>query len=280
MNLILMGTNDWTVPIFESLLKQHNIVAVFTKAPSIQGRKMILQKSSVHIWAEKNGLQVYTDISDFNKIDITNIDFSIIISYGVILKENVINSIKCLNIHPSLLPKYRGASPIQTAILNGDKETGVCLIDINKEMDSGNIYLMKKIDISINDTCKDLENKIINTSIDILDKYLKDPNLYKSRKQEGDIILTKKFFEKDTKIDWNKSAFEIHNQIRSIGGKCLASELIEILKNDFELKIIKTELLDDKLRILYIQPSGKKQMDFKSFLNGQRTKIINKKILL
>ncbi len=280
MNLILMGTNDWTVPIFESLLKQHNIVAVFTKAPSMRGRKMILQKSLVHIWAEKNGLQVYTDISDFNKIDITNIDFCIIISYGVILKENVINSVKCLNIHPSLLPKYRGASPIQTAILNGDKETGVCLIDINKEVDSGNIYLIKKIDISINDTCKDLENKIINTSIDILDKYLKDPNLYESRKQEGDIIFTKKFFEKDTKIDWNKSAFEIHNQIRSIGGKCLASELIEILKNDFELKIIKTELVDDKLRILYIQPSGKKQMDFKSFLNGQRTKIINKKILL
>lgn len=280
MNLILMGTNDWTVPIFESLFKQHNIVAVFTKAPSMQGRKMILRKSSVHIWAEKNGLQVYTDISDFNKIDITNIDFSIIISYGVILKENVINSVKCLNIHPSLLPKYRGASPIQTAILNGNKETGVCLIDINKEVDSGNIYLMKKIDIGINDTCKDLENKIINTSIDILDKYLKDPDLYKSRKQEGDVILTKKFFEKDTKIDWNKSAFEIHNQIRSIGGKCLASELIEILKNDFELKIIKTELVDDKLRILYIQPSGKKQMDFKSFLNGQRTKIINKKILL
>ena len=280
MNLILMGTNDWTVPIFESLLKQHNIVAVFTKAPSMRGRKMILQKSLVHIWAEKNGLQVYTDISDFNKIDITNIDFCIIISYGVILKENVINSVKCLNIHPSLLPKYRGASPIQTAILNGDKETGVCLIDINKEVDSGNIYLMKKIDISINDSCRDLENKIINTSIDILDKYLKDPNLYESRKQEGDMILTKKFFEKDTKIDWNKSAFEIHNQIRSIGGKCLASELIEILKNDFELKIIKTELLDNKLRILYIQPSGKKQMDFKSFLNGQRTKIINKKILL
>lgn len=280
MNLVLMGTNDWTVPIFESLLKKHNIVAVFTKAPSKQGRKMILQKSYVHSWAEKNNLKVYTDISDFNLIDTKNIDFNIIISYGVILKENIINSVKCLNIHPSLLPKYRGASPIQTAILNGDKETGVCLIDINKQVDAGDIYLMKNIDIDVSDTVKDLENKIINTSIEILDNYLKDPNLYKPKPQYGEVILTRKFFEKDIKIDWNKSAFEIHNQVRSIGGKCLTSDLIEVLKNDFEIKIIKTQLVHDKLKILEIQPSGKKIMDFKSFLNGQRSKVINEKIFL
>ena len=125
MKLILMGTNNFVVPIFESLSNQHEIVAVFTRAPKPIGRKHILTPSPVHVWAESHGLNVYTSIKEFDRVA-EKPDMIVVISYGVILRDNVLNTAPCINIHPSALPKYRGPSPIRTAILNGDKNMDVC----------------------------------------------------------------------------------------------------------------------------------------------------------
>ncbi|MBQ6011814.1 MAG: methionyl-tRNA formyltransferase, partial [Alphaproteobacteria bacterium] len=136
MKLILMGTNDFVVPVFDDLANKHDIIAVFTRAPKPTGRKHVLTPSPVHFWAEQKKLPIYTSIKEFETIT-TKPDMIVVISYGVILRDNVLNSAKCINIHPSSLPKYRGPSPIRTAILNGDKNMDVCLMDMVSEMDAG-----------------------------------------------------------------------------------------------------------------------------------------------
>ena len=120
MKLVLMGTNDFVVPMFDAILNAgHEIMAVFTRAPRPAGRKQILTPSPVNIWADAKNLPVYTNIRDYNFTP----DMIVVVSYGVILRDNVLNSAPCVNIHPSCLPKYRGPSPIRTAIFNGDTKS-------------------------------------------------------------------------------------------------------------------------------------------------------------
>ena len=157
MKLVLMGTNSFVVPIFEAIRQSgHEIMAVFTRAPKPVGRKQILTPSPVHNWALEHNLPLHTSIKEYNYSP----DMVVVISYGVILRDNVLNSAPCINIHPSLLPLYRGPSPIRTAIYNGDEKSGVCLMQVTPEMDAGDIYQCRKFDIDINDTNETVENII------------------------------------------------------------------------------------------------------------------------
>lgn len=259
MKLVLMGTNEWAVPIFDRAASEHEIMAVFTRAPKPAGRKMELQKSPVHVWAESRGIPVRHDVKNYD----LKPDFNVVVSYGVILRDNVLGAAPTINLHPSLLPKYRGPSPMLTAILNGDTDTGVCLMDVTAEVDAGDIHMMRPLKIDINDTNDVLEAKVSEVSADMLSEYLQNPDAFPGKPQVGTPTFTRKFLSSDIDIDWNKSPLEIHNQIRSIGGRTKM--------RDEDVKIIKTKLTDDgRLKILSIQPAGKKPMDWKSFLNGHQ----------
>ena len=260
MKLILMGTNDFVVPIFDDLANRHDIIAVFTRAPKPTGRKHILTASPVHVWADSRGLRVYTSIKEFDSIT-QKPDMIIVISYGVILRDNILSAAKCINIHPSSLPKYRGPSPIRTAILNGDKNMDVCLMDMVSEMDAGDIYMRKNIVIDENDTNEDMENKVSKTAIEMLNEYLKNPNQYPPTPQSGEPTFTHKFTGTDEIIDWKKSVQQIHNQIRALG-----SGRTKI--NGVDVKILETKIENNGLKIIKIQPAGKNPMDWKSFING------------
>ena len=196
-----MGTNSFVVPVFESLSNQHEIIAVFTRAPKPMGRKHILTKSPVHMWAESRGLNVHTSIKEFDSVT-QKPDMIVVISYGVILRDNVLNTAPCINIHPSALPKYRGPSPIRTAILNGDKQMDVCLMNMTAEMDAGDILMRKNIAIDENDTNEMLETKVSNVAIDLLNEYLKNPEKYVAQPQSGEPSFTRKFTGGDEIIDW------------------------------------------------------------------------------
>jgi methionyl-tRNA formyltransferase len=150
-----------------------------------------------------------------------------------------------------------------TAILNGDRETGVCLMDVAAAVDAGDIHIVRPIEIEINDTIRDLESRVSAVSADMLSEYLRAPDAVPGRPQVGDPTFTRKFTSADLDIDWNKSAFEIHNQVRSIGGRTRI--------RDEDVKILETKLTDDnRLQIVTIQPAGKKPMDFRAFLNGHQ----------
>lgn len=260
MKLILMGTNDFVVPIFDNLANKHDIIAVFTRAPKPMGRKHILTPSPVHTWADSRGLKVYTSIKEFDSIK-EKPDMIVVISYGVILRDNVLNTAKCINIHPSSLPKYRGPSPIRTALLNGDKDMDICLMSMTPELDAGDIYMRENIEIGENDTNDSLEQKVSKVAITMLDKYLAKPDNYVGEPQIGEPIFTRKFNGNDEIIDWNKSPYQIHNQIRALG--CGRTKI-----NGIDVKILETKTENNELKILKIQPAGKNPMDWKSFVNG------------
>jgi len=262
MKLILMGTNDFVVPIFEDLSTKHDIIAVFTRAPKPFGRKHILTPSPVNIWAETKHLPIYTSIKDFDLVT-EKPDFIIVISYGVILRENVLNAAQCLNIHPSALPKYRGPSPIKTAILNGDTNMDVCLMKMTSELDAGDVLLRKNILIDDNDTSADVECKVSNVAIEILNEYLSNPTKYIPVPQADGATYTRKFIGDDEIIDWNHTPQQIHNQIRALG--CGRTKI-----NGIDVKILETRIDNKELNIIKIQPSGKNPMDWKSFVNGLR----------
>lgn len=260
MKLVLMGTNSFVVPVFDSLADKHDIIAVFTRAPKPMGRKHILTLSPVHVWAQNRGLYVYTSIKDFDLIK-QKPDMIVVISYGVILRDNVLNAAKCINIHPSSLPKYRGPSPIRTALLNGDETMDVCLMNMVAEMDAGDVYLRKNIKIDENDTNETLENKVANVAAEMLDEYLKNPEKYPAIPQSGEPTFTHKFTGADEIIDWKKTPQHIHNQIRALG--CGRTKI-----NGLDVKILETRIENNELKIIKIQPAGKNPMDWKSFING------------
>lgn len=260
MKLILMGTNDFVVPVFDSLANKHDIIGVFTRAPKPMGRKHILTPSPVHVWATNRGLIVHTSIKEFDSVT-EKPDAIIVMSYGVILRENVLNTAKCINIHPSALPKYRGPSPIRTAILNGDTNIDVCLMNMVAEMDAGDVYMRKNIALDVNDTNAIVEAKVSNVAIDMLNEYLSNSDIFHAVPQNGTPTFTKKFTGDDEIIDWHKSPIQIHNQIRALGGG-------RTKINGIDVKILETRFENNEVKIVKIQPAGKNAMDWKSFVNG------------
>ena len=260
-----MGTNSFVVPIFEAIRQSgHEIMAVFTRAPKPVGRKQILTPSPVHNWALEHNLPLHTNIKEYNYSP----DMVVVISYGVILRDYVLNSAPVVNIHPSLLPLYRGPSPIRTAIYNGDKKSGVCLMQVTSEMDAGDIYECREFDIDINDTNETVENRVSQISIDMLLPFLDTPESYNAVPQDGVPTFTKKWTGNDEIIDWSRGNMAVHNQVRALGAG-------RTKINGMDVKILSTRLDGDKLDILQLQPAGKKPMDWRSFVNGLHGAEIN-----
>ena len=258
MKLILMGTNDFVVPMFDAILNAgHEIMAVFTRAPRPAGRKQILTPSPVHDWANAHGLPVYTNIGEYN----FSPDMIVVASYGVILRDNVLSSAPCINIHPSDLPRYRGPSPIRTAIYNGDEKSAVCLMQITAEMDAGDVYMRREFSIGENDTNSDVERIVSKIGAEMLVEYLSNPSGYAPTPQIGTPTYTRKFTGADEIIDWHRSAREIRNQIRALGAG-------RTKINGTDVKILETRVENDELKIIMIQPAGKRPMDWRSFVNG------------
>lgn len=258
MKLVLMGTNDFVVPIFDAIKNAgHEIMAVFTRAPKPVGRKKVLTPSPVHTWAKENNLTVHTNINEYNYSP----DMVVVISYGVILRDNVLSSAPVVNIHPSLLPKYRGPSPIRTAIYNGDKRSAVCLMDVTAELDAGDIIMCREFEIGENDTNEIIENRVSEIGADMLVQYLENPNAYTPTPQTGTPTYTKKWTGSDEILDWSRSASQIHNLVRALGAG-------RTKINGIDVKILETRIADGKLKITRIQPAGKNPMDWNSFING------------
>ena len=262
--LILMGTPAFVVPIFDDLRKQHEIIAVFTRKPKPTGRKMILTKTPVHLWAEEHNIPVHANIKDFDTAP--KPDYIIVAAYGVILRDNVLNAAPCINLHPSDLPKYRGASPIGTAIMNGDIESAICIMGMVDDVDAGKVYMREKFKIGENDTTYDIEGFVSKRAGPMLNEYLANTEKYPPLPQTGTPTFTRKITSANLDIDWTRMPREIHNQVRAIGGRTRI--------NGLDCKIIQTRVDDDKLVIDIIQPAGKKPMSWKDFFNGQQGKCL------
>lgn len=222
--IIFMGTSEFAVPVLKKLIKNYQVISVFTQPDKPIGRKKELSKSPIKKVAQENNLKIIQpkslkDEKVVNQIRELNPDLIIVVAYGQIIPQKIIKISKfgIMNIHPSLLPKYRGASPIQTAIMNGEKETGVTIMLIDEKMDHGPILAQEKINIGDDNYIK-LSEKLSEIGANLLIKILPDYFSGKINPQEQDhtkATFTKIITREDGQIDWHKSAKEIGCQFRA-----------------------------------------------------------------
>jgi len=217
-----MGTPDISVPFLEYLYKKNENIIVFTQKDKIRKRGKKLQPTPVKQFAIENNIPVFTDsIKSKNSFEIISNfspDLFLVVAYGQILPARILNLPKIpINVHFSLLPKYRGPIPVNAALLNGDKTTGTTLMFMDKGMDTGDIIAKKEIEISKNDNATTLFSKLVNLSLKLLDEnwiYLKNNNI-KKEKQNGIPVYTKLLSKNDLLLDWNQKAENIVNKIRA-----------------------------------------------------------------
>lgn len=304
MNIVFMGTPDFAVPCLEKLIKSEkcNVLAVFTQPDKKVGRKQLVTPPPVKVLAVENNIPVYQPATlkneeAFEIIKKLNPDLMVVVAYGKILPKNILDYPKygCINVHASLLPKYRGAAPIQWAVLNGDEKTGVCVQQMDIGIDTGDILFTEETEIDINETSEELFDRLSVIGADAL---MQTIDLIESGKTnpvpqpDGDFGYAAMIDKSMSSIDWSKTAFEIHNQIRGLQSWPCASTVI----NGKNVKIHKSVLSREKgneagkivntknaitvscgdgscIDIIELQPDGKKRMDAKSFLAGNKVEI-------
>lgn len=296
--IIFMGTPEFAVPALEALLsiKDFEIVAVYSKEPQIAGRGHKLQNSPIHNLALKNNLKIITpktlkkpeiqkEFADFKA------DIAVVVAYGLILPKEILNSPKfgCINIHPSLLPRWRGAAPLQRTLMFGDKQTGVDIIQMNEGLDSGDILAEEKFDLDDEINFSELAQKTSQIGAKLTIQTIRNliSGNINPRKQDDELaVYATKILKEEFEINWNDSVIDIHNKIRAISG-CgsayfiLKGEKIKIHK----AKIISKEnpdfnageIIDEKLTIAckdgsirpeILQRSGKNKVNLEEFLRG------------
>jgi methionyl-tRNA formyltransferase len=304
MKIVFMGTSEFGVPTLEKLLSlnHHEILAVYTKEPSISGRGNKLQISPIQHFATQNNLKILTPKTlrdpliqkEFHDL---NPDIAIIISYGLILPTEILNIPKfgCFNIHPSNLPLYRGSSPLQRSIMNGEKKSAVCVIKMDSGVDSGDIVNKEDFIINNNENYKDISKKTAEIGASLIIKTLNqiEDKSIKFHKQNDELATFAKKIEKnECLIDWNKSCEEIFNKIRGLNGNLDAhfnynNEKIKILECVFEEnKNIDKNLIgtifdknlsivckDGLIKPLKLQKAGKNSLKINEFLNGFKVEI-------
>jgi methionyl-tRNA formyltransferase len=262
-----------TLEILKSNGYMPSIIITSIDKPS--GRGLHLTPSPVSLWAENNNIPCLKPekinqnfIEEFAKL---NIDLSIVVAYGKILPETLIQNPKLgtINIHYSLLPKYRGASPLESALLNGDTETGVSIQQMAYKLDSGDIIASKETDISINDTKENIKNKLIKLGGDLLCEIIPDIinkkiNLLPQR--EEDATFCKKINKEDGELDLNANGIENYNKYRAFYG--WPGTYFFATKHDrkIRVKIKEASFENNTFTIKRVTPEGKKEINYEDFL--------------
>ncbi len=293
-NVVFMGTPEFAVPVLEMLIEKTNVIMVVTQPDKIVGRKKEIKFSPVKEVAIKHNIEVFQPSKirlDYEPLKDLDIDLIVTCAFGQILPKEVLDLPKygSINVHASILPKYRGSAPIEYAIMNGDKKTGVTIMYMDEGMDTGDIIKISKLPIEDNDTGGSIHDKLSILGKDTLECTLKDIfNGNITRIKQGDeFSIAPKITREDEHIDFNNNGINIINKIRAFNPSPLANIIIDnkeikVLAAKFVKKDVNkvseiVEIDKDKLGIsckdgiIYlstVKPMGKNIMDIKSFLNG------------
>ena len=299
MKIVFMGTPDFSVPALRQLLNsRHDIVAVYTQPPRPAGRGKKERKSPVHAKASALGLEVrhpasLTSKSTQDEFAALKADVGVVVAYGLLLPQKILGAPKfgCLNIHASLLPRWRGAAPIHRAIIAGDAQTGISIMQMEKGLDTGPILLMNATDIGSNETTTLLHDRLSGMGAKMIDKVLKDINnvTLKRQSQKG-VTYASKIDKSEARIDWKKTAEVIDRQIRGLSLfpgawtlyngerlKCLASEVIEVDTGRSAAGQVLNDRMeiacsDGAIRIKRLQKAGGVVQSAVEFMRGSRLK--------
>ena len=306
LNIVFAGTPDFAVAHLKSLLDhKFNVVAVCTQPDGLSGRGQKLKKSPVKILAEKNNITVYqpstwkTDVAREFLISL-NPDVLIVVAYGLILPQTVLDvpTFGCINVHASLLPRWRGAAPIQRAIAAGDTESGITIMQMDSGLDTGDMLMQSSCPISPQDTAEDLHDRLVmigqTALIEVLNK-LGINSLQTIKQDEEQACYAAKITRQESVLDWNnKTAQMLAFQVRAFipwPVTCLTvrQQVVKIwfaqaLKQEHRVQagtIIAVEkegvdiaCQEDVLRITKLQMPGGRVMTVSDFLNGRNTLFI------
>lgn len=297
LRIVFMGTPEFAIPALQNLHEAgHEIVAVYSRAPQPKGRGQQVQKSPVHAYAEEHGIPVFHPKSLKNaeaQLEFAShrADVAVVAAYGLILPKAVLDAPKygCINIHASLLPRWRGAAPIQYAIWSGDEESGISLMQMDEGLDTGAVIAMERITIDEKTTASILHNKLAALGGNMIVKtiaQLEKEGALKSTPQDRDDLYAPMLKKEDGRIGWDQHPLLIVRKVRALNpwpgtwaefeGKRFKILEAEYVGEDMGAagKILdKSGLVGEGLRILKLQPEGKNAMDFAAAVNGGYLKV-------
>lgn len=293
MKVVFMGTPDFAVPAFRRLAKEHQVLCVYTREPKVSGRGNKLNKTPVHTVAEEYGIEVRTPktlrtTEEQQKFADLHADVAVVAAYGLILPKAVLEAypLGCLNLHASLLPRWRGAAPIQRCVEAGDKQSGVTIMQIAEGLDTGDMLHKGFVTINDDTTGGELHDKLTNLGADLISEVLANPQKYVPQKQDDSLACYAQKLEKEEcRTDFNMPTEILYNKIRAFSPypamyfeykgerfKILRAEKMSanakagtIISGTIDL-IVAT--LDGALKITQIQRQGKRPMTTEELLRG------------
>lgn len=303
LNIIFAGTPDFAAQHLQALLdSEHNVIAVYTQPDKPAGRGKKLQASPVKQLAEAHNIPVYQPKSLRKEeaqaeLKALNADVMVVVAYGLILPEAVLNAPKygCLNVHGSILPRWRGAAPIQRAIWAGDSETGVTIMQMDVGLDTGDMLHKVYTEILPTETSASLYQKLAELAPPALLEVLNglDTQQFKPEKQDDDLAnYAEKLTKEEAKLDWTMPAAQLERNIRAFNPAPIAFLTVEVNGKEERVKVYQANVLphqdkplgtilafdktglqiatqDGVLNITQLQPPGKKPMSVQDFLNGR-----------
>ena len=298
LRTIFMGTPDFAVPTLSALLGHgHEIVACYSRAPAPAGRGMALRLSPVHQAAERFGIPVLTPSTlrtpeALDEFRSHQADVAIVVAYGMLLPKDILDvpPLGCLNLHASLLPRWRGAAPIQRAIMAGDPETGVAVMKMAEGLDTGPVGMVERLVIAPELNSGEAHEILARLGADLMVRALaalgRGGLSFREQSTEG-VTYARKISNDECKIDWSASAQTIHDHIRGLAPFPGAYTMIDLGKGPERVKILRAtitegvgapgQILDDALtiacgngalRLLDLQRAGAKALPVDLFLRG------------
>lgn len=292
MRVVFMGTPDFSVPVLKALMSKHEVVCVYTQPPRPAGRGQKLTPSAVQKEAEANGIMVRYPVSlksesEQKLFEMLNADVAVVCAYGLILPNAILSAPKlgCINVHASLLPRWRGAAPIQRAIMAGDKQSGVTIMQMEAGLDTGDMLLSESTPITEHTTAGQLHDKLSEIGADLILKVLDKMPTPVPQPFEG-VTYAHKITKEDCLIDWTKTADVVSAQIRGLSPFPKAyfnynGESIKVLQAtvmpDLTKEPVGTVLNDDLsvacglgtvVRLEQLQRAGKGVVERADFLRG------------
>ncbi len=303
--IVFMGTPKFAVPVLEMLIENYGVDLAITQPDKKVGRKKVLTAPPVKVLAEEKGIRVLqpekisSDENVLAELKELNPDIIITAAYGQLVPESILEipKYKCINVHGSLLPKLRGGAPIQYSILEDHGKTGITIMYMVKKLDAGDMISKVEVDILDSDNYESLHDKLSIAGRDLLKETL--PNIFTGNiapEKQDDSLATfaRNILREDEKIDWNKSAREIFNQVRALDPtpgaftyldedilKIWSSEVVELEEN-YSAEKVGTIIKQDKkhiyilcgentvLKVKQLQISGKKRMPVVNFLSNKK----------
>lgn len=302
--VVFMGTPEFSVPVLKELIENTNVVLVVTQPDAYVGRKRVLTPSPVCRLAEEHNIEVFKPEKlkkEYEYVLNKKPDLIITCAYGQIVPKVVLDypEFGCINVHASLLPRYRGASPISKAIYDGEEKTGITIMYMDEFIDTGNIIHAEEIPIDDSDTLGTLTNKLSELGASLLMRTL--PKIFDGTNfdipQDNELATYAPMIKRsDEKLDFNRTRMEVYNHVRSLNPEPSAF----IILDDEEMKILECRIGDDikgeigviskvskdsfsinckdgQIDIIRIKPFGKKEMSVRDYFNGtDKDKLLNK----